>query len=91
MPLVRELPRENDVTVEDRTSRIRDRIVEVVTLDEDGIEPGHRPLAIPARALEELRQEREHRRRIAPGRRWLAPGQTDLTLGHRDPRQRIHE
>ena len=47
------------------------------------------PLIARARALEQPRQRREHRRRISLRRRRLADGETDLAPRHRDARDRV--
>ena len=53
------------------------------------IEPS--PLLAVAGALDQLRQAREHRRRIALGRRRLADGERDLALRLREAGQRVHD
>ena len=47
------------------------------------------PLREMAGALEQLRQQREHRRRVALGGGRLAGGQSDFALGHGEARERI--
>ena len=88
-----EVARQDDVRVEQRSRRIRDRIGEVVALDEDRVERGDRSGAgARCDALEEARHVREHARRIAFGRGWFAKGKADLPGRHREPGQRIdHE
>ena len=86
-----EVAREHDVAVEDRADRVGDRLVVVVAVDEHGVDRGDAAAAAHvAGAFEQRRQQREHRRRIALGRRRLAGGQTDFALRHREARHRIH-
>ncbi len=88
--LVGERAREHAVAVEDRAHRVGDRLVHVVALDEHRVEAGDRSAPGRARALEQLRQHREHARRVAARRRRLADGEADLALGDRKPRDRVH-
>ena len=63
---VRELAREHDVSVEDRTGRVGHRLVEVVALDEHGVEAGDAARSAPfRRARAGAGSGREDRRRIA--------------------------
>ena len=68
-------------------------LVNRLAFREHGVERGDRAAAIGAVAgtLDQLRQSREHRRRIAAGGRWLADRQADLALRMREAGQRIHQ
>ena len=82
------------MAVQDRARRIGDRVVAVVVaFGEHGVERGDRTLAvgIVAGALDQRRHHREHRRRVALGRRRLADRQRDLALRLRVAGQRIHQ
>ncbi len=72
---------------------VGDRILLIVAFGEHRVERGDRAAArrAVAGALDELRQPREHRRRIALGRRRFADGEADLALRLREARQRIHD
>ena len=49
------------------------------------------PRRAAAGALEQLRQRREHARRVAAAGRRLADGEADLALRHREPRDRVDQ
>ena len=80
----------HDVPVEDRPGRVGDRLVVVVAVDEHRVHAGDRADLAGARALEQLREQGERRRRVAAGGRRLADREADLALGHRDAGQRVH-
>ena len=75
--------------IEDRTCRIRDWIVLIVTFGEHGIERGDRAAATVAVAgpLDQLRELGKYRGRIALGRRRLIDRQADLALRLREAGQ----
>src|SRR4051794_38393848 len=77
------LSREHDVSVENRAGCIRDRLVEVVAVDEDGVDAGDRSSGAGAGALEQSGQCGEDRRRITLGRWRLTDSEADLAPGHR--------
>ena len=77
------------MAVEDRARRVGDRLVHVVALDEHGVEAGDRAPLGGAGALEQARQRREHRRRVAARRRRLADREPDLAAGHREAGDRV--
>ena len=87
-------PRSRDSTMwpsRMRAHGVGDRLVGVVAFDEHGVEAGDAALAADvAGALEQARQQREHRRRIALRGRRLAGGEPDLALRHREARDRVH-
>ena len=87
---VREVAREHDVAVEDRAHRVGDRLVHVVAVDQHGVEAGDRAARRGAGALEQLRQQGEHARRVAARGGRLADRQADLALGHGEARDRVH-
>ncbi len=78
------------MAVEDRAHGVGDRLVHVVAVDEHGVEAGDRAARRGAGALEQLRQQREHARRVAARGGRLADRQADLALGHREARDRVH-
>ncbi len=49
------------------------------------------PVSAGPGAFQQLRQQREHRRRVAAGGRRFADGQADLALRHGDPGQAVHQ
>jgi hypothetical protein len=79
-----------EVAVGDPLHGVRDRFVEIVPLDQHGVEPGDRPGRRIPGALEDLGDQREDARRVALGRRRLARGQADLALGLAQARERVH-
>src|SRR3569833_2742672 len=84
-----ELTGEDDVAVENGTSGGGNRFVEIVAVDEHGVETRDAALVIRAGALEEARKRREHGRRITLGCRRLAAREADLTPRHRDSRRGV--
>ena len=82
---------EHEVAVEDRPGAVRDRLVHVVALDEDGVDAGDAAPFARSGAFEELGQDGERRRWIAPCGRRLAGGETDVALCHRHAGQRVHQ
>ena len=79
------------MAVEDAAHRIADGLVEIVALHQDGEESGNRPAPEIPGALEDLRQQVKHRRRVALLAGWFAGGETDLALGHGEAGDRIHD
>ena len=88
-PVLGQPARQHDVAVEDGARRVGDRIVLIVAFRQHRIERRDRSDAAVAvaGALDQLRQPREHRGRIALGRRRLADGERDLALRLREARQ----
>ena len=71
--------------------RVADRIHEVVAFDQHGVEPGDAAAVGSARALEQAREQAEHRRRVAASRGRLAGGETDLALRHGEAGEAVHQ
>ena len=85
-----EPPREPRMPVDQSADGVGDRLVRIVGLDENRVERGDAPFRAAAGALDQLRQDGEHRgRKSARGGR-LAGGQADLPLRKRETSQRIH-
>ena len=77
------------MTIEQSSHRIHQRILLVVPFHQHGVEPRDAAGAKIPGALDQPRQERKHRRRVALRRRRFPGGQADLALSHRKPRERI--
>ena len=80
---------ENDVSIEQRTHRIDDRVLLVVPLHQHGIKGGDRTHPKLPRPLHQPGQLAEDRRRIPLGCRRLSGSQADLPRRHGEPRERI--
>jgi hypothetical protein len=74
------------VAVEYRTNGIRDGIVHVIAIHQDGEEAGDRALFASASAFEELGKQRKNRGRVTAGGGRFADRETDLPLSGGKPR-----
>ena len=77
--------------VEHAAKRVRNRLGDVVALDEHGIQTGDAARFGSPASFDQTRDQREHARGIALRRRGLPGGQPDFTLRHRHSRRRIHQ
>ncbi len=89
----RQRARQHDMAVQNRARRIGDRILLIVALGQHCVERRNRSTTRRsiAGALDQRRQLREYRGRIALGGRWLADGERDFALRHRIAGQRVHQ
>ena len=85
-----ELAGQDDVAVQDGAGGVADRVLHVVALDEDGVEPGDAARRRGAGALQQPGQHREDARREAAGGRRLAGRQADLALREGHAGQAVH-
>ena len=80
-----------DMAVENPSNRVPDGVVDVVGLDQHGVEAGHAAGLRLAGPLEQLGQHGEHTGRVALGGRRLVGGQANLPLGHGQAGHRVHQ
>ena len=82
----------DDVAVEDRAGGVGDRLVEVVALDQHGVEAGDRLPSRPGRPARAAGAAARRPTAGSPrGRRRLAGRQADLALGHGDAGEAVHQ
>src|SRR5581483_12284076 len=91
LPGSREPPRQDDVSVQNGSDSIADRLVEVVAFYQYGKETCDGSLPEVAGPLANLRQKTEDRRRIPLLTGRFAGGQADLALRHGQPCDRVHD
>ena len=93
VPHLGQRTRQDDMSIQNGTGCIGNRILLIVALGEHGVESGDRthPMQTITTALHQRGQLGKARWRIALGGRWLTDGQRDLTLRHGIARERIHQ
>ena len=76
------LAREDDMSVEDGAERVADRLIKIVSLDQDGKKSGNGAVAKVARTFADLGEKGEDRRSVTLLAGRLSGGEADFALSH---------